>query len=310
MSPLMVDSNALVQKNGASLCGVATMLSIVRFCVLPWGLAACMLALAQVPGKAAEPANDVGDQREAQALLARQQSGELARMSNEQLVQTSRQTSLPAVITYLELGCKPLAEYELWMQRQELLPDGWTERPFLNYVKYRHQPRQVYMSWLTGGARAGQEMIFDETRRKDATYGHLAGMWNVTSIWTALDGSLAKSNSNHSVLELGLQGTVDMIRREQEQFRRTGQSYSTESIDVLDVAGHRTVALTWLAPTGAVRSYAQKTKVYLDLQLPIIRQIESWGRNGQMRERILFERVKAAQFTSVDFSPTNQGYAF
>ncbi|MBR7552095.1 DUF1571 domain-containing protein, partial [Mycobacterium tuberculosis] len=72
------------------------------------------------------------------------------------------------------------------------------------------------------GAQSGQEIIYDETKRKDEMYGHLGGIMGFTSIWTAIDGTLAKSQSNHTVRDLGFQFVLSMLERDAGTLRAPG----------------------------------------------------------------------------------------
>lgn len=247
---------------------------------------------------------------EAQAFVQQIKSGALTSMSDEQLVKTFSRLHPDTIPSYLELGLKPLNEYELWMRREERLSTGWTSQPFVNYIKYRHKPRQVYMKWLKEGPKSGQEIIYDETRRKDASYGHLGGLFNVTSIWTTIDGSMARSNSNHTVRDLGMQSVVGILAESHRQRVKAGLPTAPNQIEIARVDGERTVALTWVTPAGMAGSYAARSKVYVNLQQPWVRMIESWNERGDMIERISFDKVVPATFTDADFDPKNSNYAF
>lgn len=273
-------------------------------------LSAGVSAVAAAPG-APEPAA-LG--QAARAFVERIRSGELAALPDDELIQAFKQQEPEVFASYLELGAQSLNEYEMWMRREERLASGWTERPFLNYIKYRHQPRRVYMKWLKGGAKAGQEILFDEGKRKDAMYGHLGGLLNVMSVWTPLDSAMARDNSRHTVNDLGMQSIVAIVVAERALYLAQGHRPYPDRIEVGEAGGQRTVALTWVAPpstlAGPQRHYAKKTKVYLDLKQPWIRQIESWDDDGELIERILLDKIVPATFTDADFDPGNKAYAF
>lgn len=246
--------------------------------------------------------------QEAQAFLSRIKSGEIAALSDEDVIKAFKKLNPEVIAAYLELGIQNVNEYELWMDREERLGGVWPSQPFINYIKYRHQPRQVYVKWLRGGAKAGQEMLFDETKRKDAMYGHLGGLLNVMSIWTSLNGSQARANSNHKVTDLGMQSIVGIIATDRAQYAAEGRRPFPAQIEVAEVAGQRTVALTWIAPS--TKHYAKKTKVYLELKQAMVRQIEAWNEAGEMLERITLEKIVPTTFTDADFDPANKAYSF
>lgn len=271
---------------------------------------ACSALLLCPPAWAVDAPQSTANANEAEALVQMIKSGALLSMGDEQLLKTFGQLAPQTYSSYLELGVKPLNEYELWMKREERLSSGWTAQPFLNYIKYRHKPRQVYMKWLKDSPKSGQEIIYDETRRKDASYGHLGGLFNVTSMWTHIDGTMAKGNSNHTVRDLGMQSVVALLVDGYRLRVKEGLPAAPNLIEVAKINGERIVALTWVTPAGLTGSYAAKSKVYVNLQQPWVRMIESWNERGEMIERISFDKVVPATFTDTDFDPKNSNYAF
>ncbi|MDO9237746.1 MAG: DUF1571 domain-containing protein [Aquabacterium sp.] len=247
---------------------------------------------------------------EAHAFINKIKSGALLGMSDEQLLKTFNQLDPQLISAYLELGVKPLNEYEIWTQRQERMGGNWANKPYVNYIKYRHKPRQVYMKWLKDSPKSGQEIIYDETKRKDAMYGHIGGLFNITSVWAALDGSLAKGNSNHTVRDLGMQSIVDRVASGNRARVKEGIPTAPNQIEVIKVNGDRTVAMTWITPAGMKGGYAYKSKIYVDLKQPWVRMTESWDEHGDIIERVSFDKIAPASFTDADFDPKNSSYAF
>jgi hypothetical protein len=273
------------------------------------GLAALPAALpsVQASGAAASPAASVIAQ-EARAFAQRIKSGELAVLPDEAVLKAFRALQPETLAAYLELGARPFNEYELWLTREERLGGQWPAKPCVNHIKYRQQPRQVYMKWLDGGAKAGQEIIYDETRRKGEMYGHIGGAFNVMSVWTSLTGSMARANSNHSVNELGVQAMVAIVVADRALYAAEGRRPLPASIELARLKGQRTVAVTWVA--SSPQHYAHKTTVYLDLQQPLMRGIEAWAEDGNQTERIVLDKIVPATFTDADFDPGNPAYKF
>jgi hypothetical protein len=269
---------------------------------LAWPLAARAASPADAP-----PGKGVLTQ-EASAFVQRIKAGEIAALPDDDLLKAFKQLNPEVIASYLEIGAQAYAEYELWMSRQERLGGSWPAKPFLNHIKYRQQPRQVYIKWLEGGPKAGQEIIFDESKRKDAMFGHIGGLFNVVSIWTPVSGAMARSNSNHTVADLGVQSMVAIVVADRGQYLAEGRRPYPDAIEVARLAGQRTVALTWIAPSP--QHYAHKTKVYLDLQHPLMRGIEAWADDGSQTERIVLDKIVPASFTDVDFDPGNKAYGF
>ena len=246
--------------------------------------------------------------QEAHIFANRLKAGEIAAMSDENVIKTFTQLHPDVISAYLEVGAQPYTEYELWMSREERIGGAWPNKPFLNYIKYRQKPKQIYVKWLDGGAKAGQEIIFDESKRKDEMYGHIGGFFNVTSIWASMNGIFARNNSNHTVVDLGIQAIFNIVNSERALYTSEGLRPHPQQIEVMEVGGARVVALTWIAPNR--KHYAHKTRVFLELNQPMVRGIESWDEDGTQIERIIIDKIVPAKFQDADFSPTNKAYTF
>ena len=277
-------------------------------------VAACVGWLGAVPrglhAEGSPPWQTEDVRRQARDLLQRWHAGVFLALDDEALVRSFRALAPEVLATALALGASQHEGLEIWMKRQERIHGRWSDTPFLNHIKYRRQPRQVYMAWLPGGPKAGQEILYDARRRPDAMYGHLGGAFNVMSIWTALDGSLARDNSNHSVLDLSPRFIADVVAAELQRYRAEGRSPQADSFEVLTVAGQRCLALGWTPPSGPPAHYAARTRICLNLGQPWVLQVESWDAAGEVQERILFDKIVPATLTDADFDPGNAAYRF
>jgi hypothetical protein len=247
---------------------------------------------------------------EATAMVHDVEANHIKDLDDAQLVARFQRLAESDLVAYLEAGTAKLNEYELWMSREERLNGQPIQKPFINYIKYRHSPRQIYVKWLPESAKAGQEIIYDELKRRDAMLGHIGGAFNLMSTWIALDGSMARSNSVHSIRDIGLQGAIEHIAEATRYRLAHNGPKQTAAVSVVRFNGERVVMLVWVAPAGDKASYAHRTAIYLDLQRPLIRKIESWDDQDELLERIVFTKVTPARFSDLDFDPKNPAYSF
>ena len=234
----------------------------------------------------------------------------LVGLPDEVLVPFFKNIPTATYTAFLKLSAQIYREAEFWVRRQERLPQGWTEEPFINYIKYRHQPRQVYISWLEGGPEAGAEVIYDETVDRDRIYGHAGGVLGIQPFWLPLNSSLAKISSNHSLRDFGLQYLADRFSLDNDKVQRSGSDGKPVRVEVLPEAGRRLIAVTWDLPTGKPAYYAKKVRLGFDLRKIYVRTLEVWDDNDQLRERMIVDNALARRLADTEFRPSNPEYKF
>ncbi len=237
-------------------------------------------------------------------------SGEFAKMSDAQIVAHLQALSPDALVRFLKAEAAAMPEYQYELTRHERINDQWQGTPDHMLVKIREKPLQIYAKWLADGAHAGQEIIYDETRNPKEMYGHLGGILGFTSIWSSIDGPLARSQSNHTVRDLGFAFIAEQIAHDGRSFRAAGLPEKPARISVSELNGVRVAALEWDAPSGPPQHYANRSRVLLDLRTGRPRGIEAWDAAGQKIEEMRFEKVRRQTWTDLTFDPKNPDYKF
>ncbi|MGF6697805.1 hypothetical protein OKW38_002417 [Paraburkholderia sp. MM5496-R1] len=242
-------------------------------------------------------------------LRAAQQSGTLEKLDDAQLVALFQSLDPLALPRYIKEGPNDYPSYEFTMSRSERIRGIWPDKPDHMLVRVAHDPLRIYAKWLADGAHAGQEIIYDESKRSDETYGHLGGIMNVMPLWTSLTGALARSQSNHSVRDLGTEYVADQYLSEGKKYTEAGLPRSVR-IEVKTIDGVRVVAFTFETPVGQPRFYAKKETLGLDLRHPFFRSVQSYDNDGKIFEQIVFESITPRTFDDSTFDPKNKDYKF
>lgn len=236
-------------------------------------------------------------------------SGALERLDDAQLVALFQSLDPGTLRRYIEAGPNGFGSYEFTMRRQERIDGKWPDKADHMFVRIAHDPLRVYAKWLPDGAHAGQEVLYDDSKRPGEMYGHLGGFFGMVSIWSAVDGSLAKAQSNHSVRELGTEYVAKLFLAEGGKFVKAGITKPAK-IEVRTLDGVRVVAFTYEAPEGSTGFYAHKVTLGLDLAHPWFRSVESAGDDGAPLEKIVIERIEPKTFDDMTFDPKNPAYRF
>lgn len=234
----------------------------------------------------------------------------LLNLPDDMIAELFREMSVSTYSAFLKLSAQIYKEAEFWVRRQERLARGWTEQPFINHVKYRHQPRQVYIAWLEGGPDAGQEVIYDENIDRDRVYGHAAGMLGLQAFWVPIDSALAKISSNHSLRDMGPNYLAERFIADSEKWLKAGGDGRPSKVEMVPEAGRRFVTVTWERPKGRPHYYAKRVRLGFDLRKVYVRSVEVWDDNNQIRERIIIDNALARKLSDKEFSPDNPDYKF
>ncbi|AFJ85736.1 MULTISPECIES: DUF1571 domain-containing protein [Burkholderia] len=247
--------------------------------------------------------------QQARWLRAAAQRGTLAQLDDATLTALFNALDPLAVPLYVGHGPNGYPSYQFTMARQERINGKWPDTPDRMLVKTTREPLRVYAKWLPGGAHAGQETIYDTTLRKDEMYGHLGGLLGKIPLWTALDGALARAQSNHQVKDLGTEFIANLYLSEARKYQEAGVQRPTH-VEAKTIGGVRVVALTYETPTGRPQFYAKKEVLGLDLHAPYFRTVESYDNDGRIFERIVIETIAPATLDASAFDPKNPDYAF
>src|SRR5690349_4150636 len=222
-------------------------LRLARACLFCFcAMFASLFARAQTKDGIAQIA-DLGVEQQVQWLSQAAASGALAKLDDARLVALFRSLDARTVPRYLQEGLRDFASCEFTMRRRERINGKWPKRADHMLVRVTREPLRIYAKWLPDGAHAGQEVIYDDSRRPDQLYGHLGGFLSVVPMWTSVNGVLARAQSNHSIRELGIDAITQRFIDEGRKFAEAGIT-KPSSIDVKTVDGMRVVAFTYETP--------------------------------------------------------------
>ncbi|HVE11239.1 MAG TPA: DUF1571 domain-containing protein [Paraburkholderia sp.] len=237
------------------------------------------------------------------------QSGLLEKLDDTELNALFESLDPLTVPRYVKDGPNGYPSYEFTMIRQERIRGIWPSRADHMLVRVTRDPVRIYAKWLPDGAHSGQEVIYDETRRPDEMYGHLGGFLHILPLWASLNGSLARTQSNHLIRDLGTEYVATQFLSEGEKYAQAGITRPTK-IEVKTLEGVRVVAFTYETATGMPEFYAKRETLGLDLRHPYFRTVESYDNDGRIFERIVFQTITPKTFDAETFDPKNPAYRF
>ena len=251
------------------------------------------------------PANE-----QASVLRDRVEDGSLDELPDARIVALVKDMKSAAVIAYVRLIVGGEGSYEYRMRRRERINGQWPALDDHMEVRGQDMPQRIYVRWLSDGAHAGQELIYDETQDPNHFQGHFGGALRLFSGKFRIDGTIARTQSRHSVRDLGLPFIVRTLEHDANSFETEGLSAQPDHVEVLHPAGKRLLAVTWDAPTGPPAHFAPRVTLILDLRRAQLDGVTAEDRDSTLLEQIDFEQIVHRTWTDSTFDPHNPSYNF
>jgi hypothetical protein len=129
-------------------------------------------------------------------------------------------------------------------------------------VPIRLAPRAVRLEYVAG-PKSGRKVIWREDHRPGEIQVREGGIMGLTSLWLDASGSLTRSDTNHSVSEIGFANILDVMERDIAKAKPAGGHVRTDT--GLDANG--LCRIEWKAPSGARGLYAHRLRMAIDLSL-------------------------------------------
>lgn len=233
----------------------------------------------------------------------------LERLGDAQLVALFASLDARTLERYIAAGPNGYADCEFTMRHRERIDGRWPAQADHLLVRLAHDPLRLYARWLPDGAHAGQEVLYDATHRGDAMYGHMGGLLGAVSMWTALDGAFARTQSHHRLTELGTEAIARRFLEDYPRLADAGAARPTR-IDIETRDGVRVVAFTWEVPAGARGLPASRETLGLDLRHAWFRTVQSYDSEGRLTEDVVIERIEPKAFDALTFDARNPDYRF
>lgn len=235
----------------------------------------------------------------------------LLKASDAQLLAVLQALESSALFCPVKRMTEQHPEYEFLMLRRERLAEGddLPEKPERMLVKYRSEPRTIYARWEAGGARAGQEVLYDAGKDSKKMLAHVGGMFGVVAMNIPIDGTLARAQSRHTVRDLGFAFILAQLESDHEKSRARNLSTRPAGVKVVREGGKRYAEVVYDNPSTPP-FYAKQTRFLLDLREPMIRLVESRDNKGEVFEHIVFESLDRKKLAANAFDAKNPDYRF
>lgn len=199
--------------------------------------------------------------------------------------------------------------YEFIMRKQERVNGKLNETPDRMRVRYREHPKAVYAGWIDGGRHVGQEVFYDAAKDKDRLRAHAGGWLNIITVSLSIHSGIVKRETNHTIDEMGFKRIVDNLKSDRDRLLGEGLSIEPRSQRSVVFEGVKYWENVYETP-GPPRYYAKTARILFDLETGIPRLIEIFDPQGELHERIVFEKVTWTPLGDEVFTEDHPDYRF
>lgn len=215
------------------------------------------------------------------------------------------------VDTIIESGLKKYAgvrQYSSILYKRERVGGDLqdTEKVLL---KYRDNPRAIYMLWLDGPFK-GRELIFNKQQINDTDIRvRESGMLGVIPVTINADSPVARRGTNHSALEVGLEYILHLSEREMKKASSRGELTRVDH-GIINLGGRKVYKLEIQFPkTDSDIYYGMRVICHIDYLLSLVIKTEVYNWQNQLQESYHYDELKLnTKFGADEFNPDNPAY--
>ena len=193
------------------------------------------------------------------------------------------------VAEIVALGRQSLASlgvYQARVTREERVRDH-LYGPDVVEVTVREKPRAVVLAFIAGEHK-GRRAFYNAELRPSAMLARESGVLGLFSMWLALDSSIARRYTNHTIAEVGFGAMIDVMQADQDKaaaaggFRRSDEGFDARGL----------YCMFFAAPAGAKGLYATRLRYCIDGKLALPMKIEVFDDKGRS-EYVEYQNLQA-----------------
>jgi hypothetical protein len=209
-----------------------------------------------------------------------------------------------------------IQDYSATMAKRERIDGTLCDYEYM-FVKVRHEPFSVYVSFRAPARVKGQEAIYVKGRNDGNLLGHANGMRKIFgTVPLKPDSMLAMAGNRYPITEMGIKRLTERLIEVGEHDAKFGEC-EVKAIPNAKINGRECVCLQVVHPVPRKDFTFNKAKIYVDsqLNLPVRYEAYDWpqepGGEPLLMEEYTYVDLKLNNgFTDFDFDVANPGYQF
>lgn len=242
-------------------------------------------------------------------ILLTIERGELSRISEATFKKMLTQADPSAMLEAGILMLKKHPTYISKLTKWERIKGEWPKDPDIIQLKYQRAPKAFYAEW-SFGPNKGRRVLYNQAHRPNEILAREAGILGIMSLHLNINNPLTKRDTNHTILELGLEYPLVQCLSDMKKLIDRGHKIDPlEGGKWLEENGHRYWEVTVKSP-GPPEYYTSWAKMKFDIERGILVGIEIRDQKNIVLEKVIYENIEFVTFPTNAFNEKNPSYKF
>ena len=199
-------------------------------------------------------------------------------------------------------------EYSTVLEKQERVRGELQEQPDVIAVKYRREPLAMFLNY-PGGVSIERQVLYDDVIRPGEITVAESGLLGFMSLNIDVDSPLTKRSTNHTVMELGLEFPLVIMRAEVVALAKAGRAVNLADGRLVVENGRRFWEIEVETP-GPPNYYAAHSRLRFEVDTALVAMMEIRDKKGLMVERFEYKDTVWGKHPEGTFDVDNPAYRF
>jgi hypothetical protein len=232
------------------------------------------------------------------ALSDAERKAAIAKSTPEELEQAMKETPVPMLLEMGTRAVDALGTYSYRMKKSERINGAMHEEQEI-VTTIREKPFAARLEFINGPGKGRRVLFNSEIRKRDFRVKEPGFLKIFGGLWIDVDSSLAKKDSNHTILEAGLGNLLRRFKRDHDRAVPLG-GFAVKH-EGWNAKG--SFCSIWVSPNKGVGFDSASTRICTDLKTGLPSKVESYDVKGTLIETYEFYDAKKVTLSDAFLKP-------
>jgi len=250
----------------------------------------------------------LGTREDALSIKLMIERGDLKKVDEATFRQFLSRAEPAAMLDAALLILQSRPQYQATLVKSERIRGVMPKQPDVISLKYQRQPLAAFCQWM-GGPKKGRRVLYNQAVRPREMVAREAGLLGLMAVHIGLDNPILKRDTNHTILELGLEHPIRQAREDHGKMLKAGRRVDPSNGKFVLEGGKRFWEMIAESP-GPPEFYTAWARLRFDTDTGLLVLAELRNKEGITLEKIEYKDVKWTKFPASTFDEKNPAYGF